>query len=732
MTNHFGPRTTLIGAADVTDATTFPCSRTGGKDELPHAELVKSALAGVFGSFRSLRWVFASQVPGFKADFDRTTGLGTDNSGVLSAEASKPGTMLVIDADTVFDQIVIGSESVVDGLGLGKVMKRKGRPNSGGPMFINAHPVAYPTTPIDGQITVRNLFIDANRRGGGAGNTTTLVIYNNDRLEVVPTIVIAGVERPVVENVYVYDPVAYAVQLSNCRRPYVSNLGADKVAGDDVKGNAILQVQGGTFGLRAYGLYGSVKDDPFALNANDANDFSTAGDTTVTYAPGTVGSGPIRDVVLKGAAFTGGTTVCRFLSANSTNDITNVLIDGASNACTYNGFHFDTFNIPGDGGWCDDIRIVNCRVTGNVAAAIYFNVANFGIVTADKLTAYCTGQYARLEVNAHGRLLQLLNPRMDNSLDPAVDVLGSVEVRVVNPTRGTGTWADQALVDVSSASPKPVSVLGGTVDSVANLVRASVAVPGVLVSSVRHRYARGGPAVQSSVALPRVTLAGLDALGGYGLPSSGSVVKSDGSPDYARALVVERFRGAAGVTLTAQTPDVGAAWGAGVVANNNLKQTGDGWLYLATFDEANPVGTQPSSGNFKVLVDGRRLSALASGQQLNVILFGTADVADRLFFSFDGTGCRLIHTTTVLEQAALLPALGVVRSFVITVTSSGNDRTVKVDYSDDGGVTVGPLLPAVTETDANPPRVMLYGSAGGVGGQSPTTGHQFANFVLME
>jgi hypothetical protein len=725
MANHFGPRTTLIGAADVTDATTFPCSRTGGKDELPHAELVKTALAGVFGSFRSLRWVFASQIPGFKADFDRTTGLGTDNSAILSGQASVPGTMLVIDADTVFDQIVIGSESVVDGLGLGKIMKRKPRPNSGGPLFVNAHVVAYPTAPIDGRVTIRNLFIDANRRAGGTGNSTTLVTHVNDDSQIVPVIACYGVVRPVIENVHVYDPTSFGVQLSNCTQPFVSNLGAVKAAGDAVQGNAVLQCEGGVFGLRAYGLYGQVNDDPFALNADDGNQLPGYADTR--YA-----GGPIRDAVLMGATFTGGTTICRFLSATAAHDITNVTIDGATNVCTYNGFHFDTFGITGDGsgGWYDDVKIVNCRVTGNVDSAVYFGAAKFGVVTVQNLTAYCTGKLLTVTATASGTRLNVLNPRCYNSTDPAIDVRGAVDLSVVSPHRPAASFVDAGLIDVSAATPGPVAVVGGGIDCIANVVRASVAVPNVLVSGVRQRRSKGGPAVQASVALGRVRVGGLDGQAGYGV-TAGADFRGDGTADYARALVVERFKGGAGVTIAGQTPAVGAAWSAS--SNGNLKQTADGWLYLVTTDEANTAGTQPSTGNFAVRVSVRRLSALASGQQLNVILFGPANFSDYVIYSFDGSGQRILHLATILQSTNVLPAAdGTEWEILLVCTSSGSSRTVKSYYSTDDGVTWASLMADATTTQADGPRVALFGSVGGVGGWGPTTGHQFAHFALLE
>lgn len=191
----------------------------------------------------------------------------TDNTAAVQATLDgfgSAGTPL----EYVFDQpgivLCAGTIKVWGGQTLralpGTLLKKAGSSTSNGaPLLQNKHPVAYGAgSQVDQNIILQDLFLDGNRRGGGAGAGGAYPFVNALGY-VVPSVVFSGVNSFDIRNVHILDSPSYGLQLSNSANGRVDNFSKflwptdTETAG---AGDAIIQCQGGTSNVHMYHVFG--------------------------------------------------------------------------------------------------------------------------------------------------------------------------------------------------------------------------------------------------------------------------------------------------------------------------------------------------------------------------------------------------------------------------------------------------------------------------------------------
>ena len=128
-------------------------------------------------------------------------------------------------------------------------------------------PDFIPSTVIDQAIAIRDIRIDANRRGGASGNGSYPVINASGRM--ISSITLYGVTNCLVDNVCVYDPCAYGVSPGNAFNCTFTNIRV--TCPSALSYNAALQMEGPCSDIYISNLTGFTGDDFLALNAADGN-----------------------------------------------------------------------------------------------------------------------------------------------------------------------------------------------------------------------------------------------------------------------------------------------------------------------------------------------------------------------------------------------------------------------------------------------------------------------------
>jgi hypothetical protein len=514
--------TVVLGAPALATVSLLMVESLGGRPRPTHAvprtAAPKRPLVGdtqVISQSTSVR--YASQV-GCKADgaTDCTAAVQAvlDTAGVAGTPVR-----FVFDSAGVYliaGSIKLWSNQELDGLGVATIKKGGTGVGDSKPIVTNKHWVAYSTgSQTDQYVTIRNLYVDGNRRGGASNNPNNpTMTANSPQGYVVPTLGFYGINIFHIENVHVYDSPAYGMQLGFATNGVIINFSKYLAAGDTVPGDAVIQCQGGCSDLWMYGLHGTTNDDHVAFNANDGNDIPG---NIATFWPGSVHYGPISNCVVSDSVFTPGAlnvgNMGRCLSANPSGaPITNITWRNCTATVQDRGVIFNDFTISPGLGWYDGITLDNCTfyATGNL---------NDGVVWASSATmGRLTIRNCRVIPSAtqsNGPLIWLLSGSTVGSLlvdgfdlydpsayvtKPIVGLFGTLtdgELKSLRWNRGTASTLSQPAIS-STGTVGRIRVIGGAFDRISNVVNVSGGSPVVVAAGVTHTNAGGGKSFTSS------------------------------------------------------------------------------------------------------------------------------------------------------------------------------------------------------------------------------------------
>ena len=458
----------------------------------------------------------------------------TDNTAAVQATLDgfgSAGTPL----EYVFDQpgivLCAGTIKVWGGQTLralpGTLLKKAGSSTSNGaPLLQNKHPVAYGAgSQVDQNIILQDLFLDGNRRGGGAGAGGAYPFVNALGY-VVPSVVFSGVNSFDIRNVHILDSPSYGLQLSNSANGRVDNFSKflwptdTETAG---AGDAIIQCQGGTSNVHMYHVFGSAGDDPIAFNANDGNDIP---DATITFAPGTVAQGPVTHCSVNDCYFlpnSNGTfgQPGRLLSSNPSSYIDDITFNNVTGWCRYSPFNMDNFGIPLGNGSYDNIRFLNCTYYLD-GANPWLNIdhATVGTVVIDGLTLiplspFTGPELIRITSNATYKHIKIgtVHLRDPNGyLAGPIAVLGGTGTTLIGDwTTDRGTQATLSQPAISCTGTNTILYDGGVIDRFANVVNVSAGTTTVVYGTGAHTNANGGKSFTQSGGGSITLISGFDS-----------------------------------------------------------------------------------------------------------------------------------------------------------------------------------------------------------------------------
>ena len=217
----------------------------------------------------------AQRSPGFSPGPDATAAL----QAILD-RAAPDGVELVIDGVFSIRGLSIKSSTTIRGLGWNTgffVLPGSGNSAPYYPLTNANHRSSYrgPTSMpdftfsnvVDQAIAIRDLRIDANRRGGASGHGSYPVLNASGRL--ISSITLYGVRNCFVDNVYVYDPCTYGVSPANACNCTFTNIRV--TCPSALNYNNALQMEGPCSDIYISNLTGFTGDDFLALNAADGN-----------------------------------------------------------------------------------------------------------------------------------------------------------------------------------------------------------------------------------------------------------------------------------------------------------------------------------------------------------------------------------------------------------------------------------------------------------------------------
>jgi hypothetical protein len=477
----------------------------------------------------------------------------TDNAPAVQAildlygAAGKP-LEFVVDGPMVCNTIYLWSRQLLRGTGHAQLIKLP-FPNNGLPLLMNKHWTTTGTTPVENYVTVRDLYIDGNRRNGGCGVSGSPTPYLNALNQVVPSVGFYGVNRFLVENVHIFDSPSYGLHLANCSNGTIVQLSKFLAAGDTAHGDAVMQLNGGCTNIHAYSLSGSVNDDPIAFNANDGNDATSP---VATFIPGTVLQGPIVDCSVRGARFVPGPGTIghfgRLLSSNPNSYIKDILISGViASSLDDSGLKIDNFGLPLGNGWYDNITLENCTMNLiGTSGSQFLKIDNATIGRIKVINCHAVPTVAGanptgviwLTSNSSVASLKVdglnIEDPSGNLASPAITLAGALtqvaEIRGFRWNRGTS--ATLAVPAIScTGTVNRVHVHGGFFDRLSSVVGVSAGTTtDVNVTGFTHTNAGGGASVsQSGGTLSRLRSSCADTA----LLVSGTIAsnKNDGTQD---------------------------------------------------------------------------------------------------------------------------------------------------------------------------------------------------------
>jgi hypothetical protein len=183
----------------------------------------------------------------------------------------------VLDGSITAKALKLYTGTTFRGLGFGtKITEATATSFADGYVIGNAHRISpYGGSIVDSNITIRDLYIDGQKRngvtgvGGGSNGATA------DGAGVLP-VTIWGCNNFRLENVYVYDPGQFGVSLANVFNGVIRNItvivpGALVALSSADVGTACVQIDGPASDLLIEGLFGATADDFLAMNACDGN-----------------------------------------------------------------------------------------------------------------------------------------------------------------------------------------------------------------------------------------------------------------------------------------------------------------------------------------------------------------------------------------------------------------------------------------------------------------------------
>jgi hypothetical protein len=463
---------------------------------------------------------------------------GTDQSAAMQSilDRGQLGPIcLILDGSIKAKGLKCYSGTTVEGLGWGTVITQAtatSRDDSGvfrNPNFRSAYLGA---AIVDHDVVIRDLMIDGNARNGSSGTAQS---DTDPSGATISQIKFWGIRRLLVENVYIYDPNAFAVGPANVFDSTFRNIrvivpSALTDPPTFSHSTAAVQIDGPWDNILIDGVSGATTDDFIALNAIDGNMASgTDPSTYPTFYYGSGGSAIIRNICVQ-VAFG---AVLRLLSGSPSGggaiaSIERVLMEGVQ-ATVHSGIFYDYLFGGLGAGTLGDITFRNWTV-------------DFGTqVTAGSPPNTITGT-VRSFTMAGFRVHNL--PAISNSLVNVVDSATNIGRLCLEDFQVTGDAGETAtpckIVTVSAGTVDEliltgarwsrnaataaamVNLTGGTVNRVAmssvsaknlnNVVSvAGATVGGIDTTGLVHRGAAGNASIAvTSGTLSRLRAAGSD------------------------------------------------------------------------------------------------------------------------------------------------------------------------------------------------------------------------------
>lgn len=730
----------------------FPHTWTNGSGQPINAEAlteIEAAIVALQTHVNPARLVYASQAGCvLDAVADDVGVTGTDNTTALNAILAGGNVRLIIDGPCAADYLIVESNTIIEGLtrstadGLFKI----GLPNTGRPLIRNKNLVTGPTLPTDMTITLRNLYLDGNRRGYGSGNTGTVPAwtdpayraYVNDSGYVIPTVGMFGVDGVFFDNVWIHNSPCYGFGFSNVQRAVFREYRKTRVSSDPYRADDGFHLNGYCSKIKAFSLYIETLDDAIALNSDDGDELASAGVTTATFEPGTVAHGPIDDVQIYGVIAPACLDAVRFLSARQSAGITNVIIQGVDATCAgtvggYGGVYCDTFGVVGDStyGLLDNITLRDFTIKGAGGAGLNLQFCNIGSILLDNFRSEMpNAPLVYMQTNTRGiagHLLKVVRGWANNA--PAIQIINDapINVDVIEPNFDMAAYSNSPAIVVAGNGGR-IAVRGGLVAGAANVIGLTGTTSrDIIVGGMSHVGAKGGPTILADTAMSSILHYGLNADIPVSAPA-GSLVKSDGMGWYTTSLARDFFAGSPGSLLNAHVSDSGATWTTDMAGAGALKIQ-NGGVFLGGGDSVNylPDAVQPSSGNFGVEFDHRQLTS-GPTDILYVTLFTSVNLSDYVAIGVREAGLSLVQMGGTLLGPTAPPTVGTTNRVRVDITSVSTTRTIRVRYSLDGGRTWQLAFKGNATTSAAP-RVGIYASGAGYTG---TTGPQVAALSVRE
>jgi hypothetical protein len=445
----------------------------------------------------------------------------TDNTATVQAVLDRYG-QAGTPLEFIFDQagtalfagtLHVYSNQTIRGVAGACIKKAGFQASNGYPLITNKHWAPYGTAITEQQITIRDLNIDGNRRGGACGVQDSGTPGQTASGYVCTTLDLIGVNFFHVENVHVFDAPTFGLHLTNATNGTVVNFTKFLNPGDTVLGDSVVQMQGGCQNVHCYGLGGTTNDDPWAINPSDAQDLTGS---TPQFYPGSIADGPCSNISIRDSYFQPGSSSSghfgRLTSKDSTTSCTNILISNCTATANDLAIWMQPVATSGIGVY-DDITFENCTCYfGNSGCkGIYMQscgigrmtIQNFRLVpttTINGSSPFYGGTPAIIYGDGNTTIGSLLvdGLHVDDSNSylalPVFQFDGIVDHLEVRGTRyNHGTSLATVPFAKLNGSVNRVQFVGGRYDRVPNVALVSGGTTNVIIATgVSHTNAGGG------------------------------------------------------------------------------------------------------------------------------------------------------------------------------------------------------------------------------------------------
>lgn len=468
-------------------------------------------------------WQFGPKAVCYASAFGVVADGKTDNTARIQAVLDRYGAAGV-PLEYVIDQsgitlvsgtIYLWSHQTLRGVAGATLMKAGiGQGTDGWAVVSNKHPVTYPTVATDQYITIRDLYIDGNRRNDSSGTATPGVTPQG---WTAITVGLYGVSHFLCENVHVYDSSAYGFAASSSSHGLILGCSRTGLATDQGNFDSGVQLNGGCDDIHIIGFYGQANDDGFAFNPSSL-DLPDNG-----YKPGTNAQAPITHCSVRDSRFdrlapNWQGNLGRMLSANSTAYLKDIVISGISGTGCFHAIVMDTYGL-GTTSWYDGITIEDVAAELDTMTTqdsptpglVYINQATIGRIQVRGCTARM--------LNAASNLTSIITTTSQTSINsividdlyfedtngysavPVVTLAGSIntaEIRGLVTNRGTQSTLAQPAINCTGTVNR-VRAISGHIDRYSNVINVTAGTTSVVNAvGVSHTNAGGSKSFTSS------------------------------------------------------------------------------------------------------------------------------------------------------------------------------------------------------------------------------------------